>query len=131
MYVSLELATIPLFVLAAWRRDDAQSGEAGLKYVIIGAMASAFILYGLGLLYGLTGSTELRRDSERRLQSLAGLLAGGRDARRGHRLQADPRAVPFVGGGCLSGRPGAGHGVSVGGLERGRPGVHVPDLPAA
>jgi NADH-quinone oxidoreductase subunit N len=59
LYVSLELATIPLFVLAAWRRDDAQSGEAGLKYVIVGAMASAFILYGLGILYGITGSTAL------------------------------------------------------------------------
>ena len=60
LYVSLELATIPLFVLAAWRRDEALSGEAGLKYVVIGAMASAFIVYGLGILYGLTGSTELR-----------------------------------------------------------------------
>jgi len=39
LYVSLELATIPLFVLAAWRRGDAQSGEAGLKYVIVGALA--------------------------------------------------------------------------------------------
>jgi NADH-quinone oxidoreductase subunit N len=59
LYVALELATIPLFVLAAWRRDDALSGEAGLKYVIIGALASAFILYGLGLMYGLTGQTDL------------------------------------------------------------------------
>jgi NADH-quinone oxidoreductase subunit N len=59
LYVSLELATIPLFVLAAWRRGDAQSGEAGLKYVIVGALASALILYGLGILYGLTGQTGL------------------------------------------------------------------------
>lgn len=59
LYVSLELATIPLFVLAAWRRDNVQSGEAGLKYVIIGAMASAFILYGLGILYGLTGTMDI------------------------------------------------------------------------
>lgn len=59
LFISLELATIPLFVLAAWRRDDAQSGEAGLKYVLIGAMASAFILYGLGIIYGLAGSTDL------------------------------------------------------------------------
>jgi len=59
LYVSLELATIPLFVLAAWRRDDPQSGEAGLKYVIIGALASAFILYGFSILYGLTGTTNL------------------------------------------------------------------------
>jgi len=60
LYISLELATIPLFVLAAWRRDDAKSAEAGLKYVVIGAMASAFILYGLGIIYGLTGSLDLR-----------------------------------------------------------------------
>lgn len=60
LYVSLELATMPLFVLTAWRRDDAQSGEAGMKYVIFGAMASGFMLYGLGLLYGLTGGAALR-----------------------------------------------------------------------
>ncbi len=59
LYVSLELATIPLFALAAWRREDVKSGEAGLKYVIIGALASAFILYGLGLLYGLAGQIGL------------------------------------------------------------------------
>jgi NADH-quinone oxidoreductase subunit N len=59
LYVSLELATIPLFALAAWRRGDARSGEAGLKYVIIGAMASAMILYGLGIFYGLTGTMAL------------------------------------------------------------------------
>ncbi|MBI5092829.1 MAG: NADH-quinone oxidoreductase subunit N [Candidatus Hydrogenedentes bacterium] len=59
LYVSLETATIPLFVLTAWRRDHVQSGEAGLKYVIIGALASAFILYGLSILYGLTGQTSI------------------------------------------------------------------------
>ncbi|MDX9975654.1 MAG: NADH-quinone oxidoreductase subunit N, partial [FCB group bacterium] len=59
LYVSLELATIPLFVLAAWRREDPLATEAGMKYVILGALASAFILYGLGILYGLTGQTDL------------------------------------------------------------------------
>jgi len=57
LYVSLELATIPLFLLTAWRRD-ALSGEAGLKYVVVGALASALLLYGLGLLYGLTAHTD-------------------------------------------------------------------------
>ena len=59
MYVSLETSTIPLFLLAAWKRDDALSGEAGLKFVVIGAMASAVLLYGLGLAYGLTGTMDL------------------------------------------------------------------------
>lgn len=67
LYVSLELATIPLFVLAAWRREDMYSGEAGLKYVIIGAMASAFVLYGIGLLYGLSGGFSL--DAVRTIKS--------------------------------------------------------------
>ena len=59
LYVCLELATIPLFALAAWRRDDVKSGEAGLKYVVLGALASALLLYGLSILYGLTGTTAL------------------------------------------------------------------------
>jgi NADH-quinone oxidoreductase subunit N len=58
LYVGLELATIPLFALAAWQRVQ-RSGEAGLKYVVLGALASALLLYGLGIIYGLTGSTSL------------------------------------------------------------------------
>ncbi len=59
LYVSLELATIPLFVLTAWRRDDHKGAEAALKYIIVGALASAFILYGLSFLFGLTGEMSL------------------------------------------------------------------------
>lgn len=58
-YVSLELATVPMFALAAWRRDDPRSGEAGLKYVILAALSSSLIVYGMALLYGLTGQTNL------------------------------------------------------------------------
>ncbi len=63
LYVSLELATIPLFVLASWKRDG-NAGEAGLKYVIMGALASALLLYGFSLLYGLTGQTDLHAISQ-------------------------------------------------------------------
>ncbi|MGK5087694.1 NADH-quinone oxidoreductase subunit N [Bdellovibrionota bacterium FG-2] len=63
LYVSLELATIPLFVLASWKRDG-NAGEAGLKYVIMGALASALLLYGFSLLYGLTGQTDLQAISQ-------------------------------------------------------------------
>ncbi|MBI2604755.1 MAG: NADH-quinone oxidoreductase subunit N, partial [Deltaproteobacteria bacterium] len=54
LYVSLELTTIPLFILAAWKKD-AFSTEAGLKYLVLGALASALLLYGLGIFYGLAG----------------------------------------------------------------------------
>lgn len=58
LYISLELATIPLYALVAWRRET-RTIEAGLKYLVSGALASAFLLYGMGLVYGLTGTTAL------------------------------------------------------------------------
>ncbi len=59
LYVALELTTIPLFVLAAYRKDSLQSSEAGLKYLILGAVSSAILLYGISMIYGLTGTTFL------------------------------------------------------------------------
>ncbi|RKX17674.1 MAG: NADH-quinone oxidoreductase subunit N [Candidatus Zixiibacteriota bacterium] len=59
LYVGLELTTIPLFVLAAFYKDKKTSVEAGMKYLIIGAFSSAILLYGLSLLYGFTGTTDL------------------------------------------------------------------------
>lgn len=59
LYISIELATIPLFVLAAFHKTNRRSAEAGLKYVILGGISSAILLYGVALLYGLTGQTEL------------------------------------------------------------------------
>jgi len=56
LYVALETATIPLFGLTAWKRDGMTS-EAGLKYIVLGAFTSALLLFGLSLLFGLTGST--------------------------------------------------------------------------
>lgn len=58
LYISLELATIPLYALVAWRRE-ARTVEAGLKYLVSGALASAFLLYGMGVIYGLSGTTTL------------------------------------------------------------------------
>ncbi len=60
LYVSLELTTIPLFVLAAYRKDDLKSSEAGLKYLILGGMSSALLLFGISLIFGLTGTTFLK-----------------------------------------------------------------------
>jgi len=59
LYVSLELTTIPLYVLAAYHKDELKSSEAGLKYLILGGISSALLLYGISLIYGLTGTTFL------------------------------------------------------------------------
>jgi NADH-quinone oxidoreductase subunit N len=74
LYVSLELATIPLFVLASYRKDELKSSEAGLKYLILGAVSSALLLYGVGLIYGLTGTTFL---SQVKGILIVGFLSGG------------------------------------------------------
>jgi NADH-quinone oxidoreductase subunit N len=57
LYLSLELQSLALYVIAAFRRDSLRSTEAGLKYFVLGALASGFLLYGASLLYGFTGST--------------------------------------------------------------------------
>ncbi len=59
LYIGLELTTIPLFVLAAFFKDDRLSVESGVKYLIMGAFSSALLLYGLSFLYGLSGTTDL------------------------------------------------------------------------
>ena len=59
LYVSLELTTISLYVLVAYLKDDYKSSEAGLKYLILGAVSSAILLYGISIIYGLTGTTSL------------------------------------------------------------------------
>jgi NADH-quinone oxidoreductase subunit N len=59
LYVGLELAALPSYVLAAFHRSDARSAEAGLKYFVLGALASGILLYGVTLIYGFAGSTQL------------------------------------------------------------------------
>jgi NADH-quinone oxidoreductase subunit N len=57
LYVGLELQSLSAYVLASFQRTDSRSAEAGLKYFVLGALASGILLYGVSLLYGFTGST--------------------------------------------------------------------------
>jgi NADH-quinone oxidoreductase subunit N len=57
LYMGLELQSLSLYVLAAFRRDNARSTEAGLKYFMLGALASGLLLYGASLVYGFAGTT--------------------------------------------------------------------------
>ncbi|HSF91900.1 MAG TPA: NADH-quinone oxidoreductase subunit NuoN [Paracoccaceae bacterium] len=57
MYMGLELQSLALYVIAAFRRDSLRSTEAGLKYFVLGAISSGLLLYGASLVYGYTGTT--------------------------------------------------------------------------
>ena len=56
LYVGVELQSLSAYVLAAWRRDDAHSSEAGLKYFVLSAISSGLLLFGSSFVYGFTGS---------------------------------------------------------------------------
>jgi len=58
-FLALELLSLPLYVLSAFARPKAESEESGLKYFLLGAFSSGFVLYGIALVYGATGSTAL------------------------------------------------------------------------
>ncbi|MEQ1789277.1 MAG: NADH-quinone oxidoreductase subunit NuoN, partial [Rickettsiales bacterium] len=57
LYMALEMSSLALYVLASFNRDHAKSSEAGLKYFVLGALASGMMLYGMSLVYGFAGST--------------------------------------------------------------------------
>jgi NADH-quinone oxidoreductase subunit N len=57
LYLGLELQSLALYVVAAFRRDSTRSSEAGLKYFVLGALSSGMLLYGASLLYGFAGAT--------------------------------------------------------------------------
>ena len=59
VFVALEFLSIPAYMLAAWRKRDLKSNEAGVKYFLLGVFASAVMLYGMSLLYGVASSTLL------------------------------------------------------------------------
>ena len=59
VYVGLELMSLSLYALTALRRDHAVSTEAAMKYFILGALASGFLLYGLSMMYGATGTLDI------------------------------------------------------------------------
>jgi NADH-quinone oxidoreductase subunit N len=58
LYLSLELQSLALYVMAAFARDELRSSEAGLKYFVLGALASGLILYGISLVYGFSGTMD-------------------------------------------------------------------------
>ena len=64
LFIGLELTTAPLFMLTGWRKGDIRSNEASLKYYILGVLSTALLLYGMSLVYGLTGSVAFSEISQ-------------------------------------------------------------------
>ena len=58
LYLGIEIQSLSLYIIAAYRRDNIKSTEAGLKYFILGALSSGLLLYGISLVYGATGTTQ-------------------------------------------------------------------------
>lgn len=73
IYLALELSSIPQAVLAGWGKDN-RSSEAGIKYLLLAAIASSLLLYGMALLYGITGTTML--------SEIAKVVSSGGEANR-------------------------------------------------
>lgn len=61
IYLGLEMLTLASYALVALRRDDGRATEAAMKYFVLGALASGFLLYGMSMLYGATGSLDIAR----------------------------------------------------------------------
>jgi len=72
IFVALELLSIPAYLLAGWRKRDVKSNEGMMKYYLLGVFASAVMLYGMTLIYGVTGSTMLTEVSVRLAEIEAG-----------------------------------------------------------
>ncbi len=64
IFLGLEIMSISLYVLAGYKRDNVRSNEAALKYFLLGAFATGFLLYGIAMLYGATGTTNIKGIAE-------------------------------------------------------------------
>ncbi len=100
LYLGLELQNLALYVIAAFKRDNVRSSEAGLKYFVLSALASGLLLYGASLLYGVTGSTGYVAIAAASRVPGNGIehRADGRPRVRARRLgvQDRSRSVPYV-----------------------------------
>ena len=129
IFVALETISIPTFVLAGWRKHDTKSNEAAIKYYLIGVLSSAIMLYGMSLLFGLTGSTLLREIAVAvgRVPQTELLIVAIVLTLVGFGVQGQRGAVPLLGPRHLRGRAHPGHRVPVGVVEGRRLRRHALD----
>ena len=121
LFVGFELLSIPLYILCAAEVRKAPSLEAGLKYLVVGSVGSATLLYGLALLYGATGLHRLLGDGGRDRRHRGPRRPAAPHRRRARhrrpRLQGIRGAVPPVDARRLPGRPHPDHELHGGGHQ--------------
>ena len=122
LFVALETISIPTFILAAFRKHDRVSNEAGVKYYLIGVLSSALMLYGMSLIFGVTGSTKLVDDRLLRRGARHDVVADRRGVPLADRFRVQDQcgALPLLGARHLRRRADPGHGVPLGRVEGGR-----------
>jgi len=78
LYLAIELQSLPLYVLASFKRDNTESSEAGVKYFVLGALSSSLFLFGSSLVYGFSGSIEFEEiyNSLQALETNTALIIG-------------------------------------------------------
>jgi hypothetical protein len=112
VYLGLELMSLSLYALAALRRDSGRATEAAIKYFVLGALASGFLLYGMSMVYGGTGSLDLP-DIAKAFSTGTGQPHGDGVRRGVHRgrpgVQVRRGAVPHVGARRVPGHAHRGH----------------------
>ena len=103
LYLSLELQSLALYVLAAFDRDNLRSTESGMKYFILGALSSGMMLYGISLIYGFGGTIIFREGrhagARRQCFGRPDFWTGFPDFGSG--VQSFGRTVSYVDAGCL------------------------------
>ncbi len=117
LFVALEWLSIGLYVLAGFAYPRIRSEEAAMKYLLYGAFAAGFLIYGIALIYGATGTTDLAAigqalQTNAALQTSPVLLLGAGAALDRLRLQDFDGAVPYVDAGCVRGLAHSGSRLS-------------------
>ena len=121
IFIGLETMAVSFYILAGFIKPNQRSNEAAVKYFLLGAFSLGILLYGMSLMYGLSGTTNLRVDGDGVRRPGARSAAGARrhPRRRRRRLQDRGGAVPHVGARRVRRRADADHRVPVGRLEGG------------
>ena len=121
IFIALEISSISTYILAGFRRRAAESAEASLKYFLLGSFATAFFLYGVAMVFGSTGSTNIYVIAEilKTHQSVLTYLAVALDVCR-TRFQNRLGSLPRLDSGRVRGLAGASCGIHVHRPESGR-----------